>query len=57
MHKHSNLQSLIFKNAGARQYYNELPGDVRDLIGARGDNINSFGSLIDFAENMLRGND
>ena len=50
MHKYSNLQSLLFENAGARQYYNKLPSHVRDKIGSHSDDINTFGSLIDFTE-------
>lgn len=55
--KYSDLQSLIFQDTEARQYYNELPDYVRDQINTRSDNVNSYESLRDYAENLLRGDD
>jgi len=52
-----NLESLIFENADARQYYNELPDYVREQIRSRGDSVKSFENLKDYAENLLRGDD
>ena len=54
MHKYNNFHTLLFENAGARHYYNDLPGRVRDSIGAHGDSINSFGSLVDYSESYLK---
>jgi len=55
MHRYDGLNSLIFQDADARQYYNELPEYVREMINSRGHNVNSFDSLKDYAENLLRG--
>jgi hypothetical protein len=50
MRKHCNLQSLIFSHPGARQYYNALPEDVRNMVNARGESICTLGSLVDYSE-------
>ena len=55
MQKYDGLQSLILHDADARQYYNELPDYVRKMIDSRDHNVNSFDSLKDYAENLLRG--
>ena len=55
MTHYSDLQSLIFQDADARQYYNELPEYVREMIQSRGDDINSFESLRHYADNLLKG--
>ena len=55
MHKYNNFHSLLFENAGARQYYNDLPRNVRDQINAGSDNINSLGTLADYSERILKG--
>ena len=55
--KYSGLQSLISQDSEARQYFNELPEYVREQISQRDHNVNSFASLRDYAENLLRGDD
>ena len=55
--KYSGLGALIKDDAQAKQYFSSLPGYVRDQIGQRDSNINSFDSLKDYAENLLRGDD
>ena len=55
MQQYDGLQSLILNDAEAQRYYNELPDYVRNMISSRGHNVNSFDSLKDYAENLLRG--
>ena len=51
----SGLNELIKNDSQARTYFQGLPQHVRDGISAREQNINSFDSLKDYAENLLRG--
>ncbi len=53
--KYSSLQNLIQNDAQALAYYNDLPDYVKDHMKTRSQNINSFESLQDYAENLLRG--
>ena len=53
--KYNDLQSLIEQDSAAKSYFNELPEYVREHISSRGNNVNSFESLQDYAENLLRG--
>lgn len=55
--KYSGLNELISQSNEARNYYDSLPDYVRESIAERGDNVNSFESLRDYAENLLRGDD
>ncbi|NLG53783.1 MAG: hypothetical protein GX541_07385 [Clostridiales bacterium] len=55
--KYSGLGSLIENDPKAREYYNGLPDYVREQMKTRDGNINSFESLRDYAENLLRGDD
>ena len=55
MQHYSDLQSLIFQDADARQYYNELPEYVREMIQSRGNDVNSFDSLKSHAGRLLKG--
>lgn len=57
MVEYNNLESLIFQNADARQFYNELPDFVRAQMSFNSGEINSYESLIVFAENLLLDND
>ena len=41
----------------AKDYFNALPGYVREHICTRPTHINSLESLQDYAENLLRGDD
>jgi len=47
-----DLQGLIFQNADARQYYNELPKQIRDQLKPQSENITSFEALQDYVENL-----
>jgi hypothetical protein len=52
--KYSGLFSLIEEDSKANEYYESLPDYVKQSISAREQNINSFASLRDYAENLLR---
>lgn len=53
--KYQSLHALVAENSHAKQYYNSLPDYVQEQISTRAQNINSFESLRDYAENLLRG--
>ncbi|MDR0931343.1 MAG: hypothetical protein LBM38_06370 [Clostridiales bacterium] len=53
--KYTSLDELISTNSRAKDYWDRLPDYVRSQIQTRGDNVNSFASLCDYAENLLRG--
>ncbi len=55
--KYSGLNSLIEQDMEAKQYFTSLPGYVKEQIQSRADGVNSFASLRDYAENLLRGDD
>ncbi len=57
MRHYDNLTLLIDNETEAKSYFNSLPGFVKEQISSRSDNINSFESLKDYAENLLRGDD
>ena len=53
--KYSGLFALIEQEPQARSYYDSLPDYVRSSIEQRADHVNSYQSLRDYAENLLRG--
>ncbi|MDR1209096.1 MAG: hypothetical protein LBK41_02105 [Clostridiales bacterium] len=53
--KYKSLNELLQNDAQAGQYFSSLPDHVREQINQRGTNVNSFTSLKDYAENLLRG--
>ncbi|OQB14364.1 MAG: hypothetical protein BWY15_01221 [Firmicutes bacterium ADurb.Bin193] len=55
--KYNDLGALIRDDEDAMEYYWSLPDYVRSQIDQRPYNINSFESLQDYAENLLRGDD
>ena len=55
MDKFNNLTDLLNSSTHVKNYFDSLPGYVRDQIKTREGNINSFSSLRDYAENLLRG--
>ena len=55
--KFSGLDSLIQQNRQAKQYFESLPDYVREQIRTRSSKVNSYESLCDYAENLLRGDD
>ena len=54
---YEDLTELIAMDAAASKYYASLPDYVQEMISDRGDNVNSYESLRDYAENLLRGDD
>jgi hypothetical protein len=52
--KYSDLYSLIDQDREANSYFSALPYYVKQSISYRSQNINSFDSLRDYAENLLR---
>ena len=55
--KYNDLQTLINNDTEAMKYFNSLPDYVKEQISTRGNNVNSFASLKDYVENLLRGDD
>lgn len=53
--KYPDLQTLLAEEQEAGQYYNKLPDYVKQQISTRAQSVNSFESLRDYAENLLRG--
>lgn len=52
--KYAGLHELIEQDKEANRYYQSLPDYVKDTMQTRSQNINSFSSLCDYAENLLR---
>lgn len=57
MMKYQDLNALLSGAPEAKQYFDTLPDYVRDQISTRPWGVNSFESLKDYAENLLRGDD
>ena len=57
MKKYPDMYELFKSEAQAKQYFDKLPDYVRDQISTRAGGVNSFESLRDYAENLLRGDD
>ncbi|MGN1030470.1 MAG: hypothetical protein ACI4PQ_02595 [Butyricicoccaceae bacterium] len=55
--KYANVYDLIADDSCAQAYYMSLPDYVQGQIESRADGVNSFASLQDYAENLLRGDD
>ena len=55
--KYPDLQVLLADAPEAKQYFDTLPDYVKDQIRTRPQGVNSFESLQDYAENLLRGDD
>ena len=55
MQKYNDLTDLIRAETMAHKYFYSLPSYVREHIETRADNVNSFESLKDYAENLLAG--
>lgn len=53
--KYQNMYVLFESDTEAREYFEGLPDYVREQIKTRADNVNSFASLQDYAQNLLRG--
>ena len=57
MDKFNSMYDLFRHDGEAKKYFEALPPYVRDQIGTRADSVNSFASLRDYTENLLRGDD
>ena len=57
MKKYHDIHALIQSEPEAKRYFDKLPDYVRDQICDRPDGVNSYASLQDYAENLLRGDD
>jgi hypothetical protein len=57
MQKYADMYELFKSDNKAKQYFDKLPDYVRDQISTRAGGVNSFESLKDYAENLLRGDD
>lgn len=55
--QYQDLYSLIQQDKEAGRYYSCLPGYVKESISQRAENVNSFESLRDYAENLTRADD
>ena len=55
--KYDNLIELINSDNQAKKYFTSLPDYVRQQIFYRSDGVNSLENLMDYAENLLRGDD
>ncbi|MDD3766463.1 MAG: hypothetical protein PHF89_04655 [Eubacteriales bacterium] len=53
--KYRDLNLLLESEPEAKRYFSSLPDYVRSSIVQRPQNVNSFESLKDYAENLLRG--
>ncbi len=52
-----DLHALLKDEPEAKQYFETLPDYVREQISTRPQGVNSFESLKDYADNLLRGDD
>lgn len=57
MQKYYDMYELFQNENNAKQYFDKLPDYVREQISTRANGVNSFESLKDYAENLLRGDD
>jgi hypothetical protein len=55
MSKYPNMYDLFESDPKAKQYFDKLPNYVREQITTRAEGVNSYESLKDYAENLLRG--
>ena len=55
--KYPDLYAVLADVPEAERYFYALPAYVRDQISTRAQGVNSFESLQDYAENLLRGDD
>lgn len=55
--QYPNLSALLNNDSQAKRYFETLPDYAREQISTRADSVNSFASLKDYAQNLLRGDD
>lgn len=54
---YSDLNTLLRSEPEAKHYFDTLPNYAREQIQTRSGSVNSFASLKDYAENLLREDD
>lgn len=54
---YSDLNALLRSELETKRYFDTLPDYAMEQIQTRSGGVNSFDSLKDYAENILRGND
>ena len=52
-----DLNALLHSEPEAKHYFDTLPDYAREQIQTRSGSVNSFASLKDYAQNLLRGDD
>ena len=57
MQHYPDLNALLRSEPEAKHYFDTLPDYAREQISTRSDSVNSFVSLKDYAQNLLRGDD
>ena len=57
MQHYSNLNDLLRGDSEAKHYFDTLPNYAKDQISTRASSVNSFTSLKNYAQNLLRGDD
>ncbi len=57
MQHYSDLNTLLCSEPEAKHYFDTLPDYAREQISTRAGSVNSFASLKDYAQNILRGDD
>lgn len=55
--QYPNLNILLHSDSEAKRYFETLPDYAREQISSRFNGVNSFASLKDYAQNLLRGDD
>lgn len=55
MQHYPDLNALLRSEPEAKLYFDTLPDYAREQISTRADGVNSFASLQDYAQNILRG--
>ncbi len=55
--QYSDLFELIQQDQKAEQFYNSLPGYVKEQMATRAQGVNSYESLCHYAENLTKGDD
>ncbi len=53
--KYEGLEALLAADPRAEALFRQVPDYVRDQIRERGENVNSYDSLSDYVDNLLRG--
>lgn len=57
MQHYPNLNTLLCSEPEAKRYFDALPDYAREQISTRAGSVNSFASLKNYAQNLLRGDD